>query len=388
MNNQTLLTEIKTLVASERRIGTKILECLREIEKRKAYAELKYDGLFPFCIKELGFTEFQAYQRIQAMRALKSLPELKSMIESGTLSVSAVAKVQVHLNQMAQTGQVPVVPTDEIGITHQGVLADQGASELGDRTVENQALLLEGASSTGLVREGPGSRRAWFAKGLVREGQTSSPPPVSREEKLELFTSLQNCSTKEVDRKLAAARGEVLREKLILELDPELHALWTKVKNRSAHRTQGKNTAILKMLLQSWVDAQEPKVKKMKRPSEKAQPKKAESARKGSSIYQDPDQPTVIVETAAPPRKPQRAVPLSTWPNGRFIPIAVKREILKRDQRKCQRCGSQFALEFDHFPVPYALGGKATAENLRLLCRSCNQFTAIQDFGTASTRRE
>ncbi|NUM89448.1 MAG: HNH endonuclease, partial [Bdellovibrionales bacterium] len=41
---------------------------------------------------------------------------------------------------------------------------------------------------------------------------------------------------------------------------------------------------------------------------------------------------------------------------------------------------SRYALEIDH-RVPRAHGGTSTPENLRLLCRSCNQRAAIQAFG-------
>jgi len=104
MKNEILFRRIKKLVTIERRIDVEILECLYEIEIRKAYAELRYDGLYTYCVKELGFTDSQAYQRIQAMRALKEIPELAPQIVSGALSVSAVAKVQNHFRQARKKG--------------------------------------------------------------------------------------------------------------------------------------------------------------------------------------------------------------------------------------------------------------------------------------------
>ncbi len=53
----------------------------------------------------------------------------------------------------------------------------------------------------------------------------------------------------------------------------------------------------------------------------------------------------------------------------------IKREVMKRDQ-VCQQCGSIHRLEFDH-RKPKALGGENTSENLRVLCRSCNQRKRI-----------
>ena len=58
----------------------------------------------------------------------------------------------------------------------------------------------------------------------------------------------------------------------------------------------------------------------------------------------------------------------------------IRRQVWKRDQGKCTNCGSNHAIEIDH-RIPRALGGLDTIENLRLLCRSCNQRAAIECFG-------
>ena len=54
------------------------------------------------------------------------------------------------------------------------------------------------------------------------------------------------------------------------------------------------------------------------------------------------------------------------------IPSHVRREVWRRDQGKCVRCGSREKLEFDHI-VPVARGGSNTARNLELLCEACNR---------------
>jgi len=60
---------------------------------------------------------------------------------------------------------------------------------------------------------------------------------------------------------------------------------------------------------------------------------------------------------------------------GRAIPAAVKCAVWRRDRGRCsyvdrisgRRCGSQHLLQIDHV-VPYAQGGAAEPNNLRLLC--------------------
>jgi hypothetical protein len=72
--------------------------------------------------------------------------------------------------------------------------------------------------------------------------------------------------------------------------------------------------------------------------------------------------------------------------DSRAIPAAVRREVWARDEGCCswkakdgRRCGSRWKLEIDHI-VPVALGGTATADNLRLLCRAHNVRQAEKAF--------
>ena len=58
----------------------------------------------------------------------------------------------------------------------------------------------------------------------------------------------------------------------------------------------------------------------------------------------------------------------------------IRRQIWLRDQCRCTACGSEYAVQEDHI-VPAAMGGEYTLENMRLLCRSCNQRAAIEKLG-------
>jgi hypothetical protein len=54
------------------------------------------------------------------------------------------------------------------------------------------------------------------------------------------------------------------------------------------------------------------------------------------------------------------------------ISSEVRREVWRRDQGKCVKCGSREKLEYDHI-VPFSKGGSNTARNIELLCESCNR---------------
>jgi 5-methylcytosine-specific restriction endonuclease McrA len=75
--------------------------------------------------------------------------------------------------------------------------------------------------------------------------------------------------------------------------------------------------------------------------------------------------------------------------NPRYIPMEVKRAVLERDGGQCAfvgtggtRCEARELLEFDHHEA-VGRGGRATVENVRLLCRAHNQYAAEQTYGKA-----
>jgi 5-methylcytosine-specific restriction endonuclease McrA len=78
----------------------------------------------------------------------------------------------------------------------------------------------------------------------------------------------------------------------------------------------------------------------------------------------------------------------------RYIPAAVRRAAWERDGGRCTfvsitggRCRSRQFLEFDHVE-PFARGGKATIDNIRLRCRAHNQYAAECIFGRDFMRQK
>jgi hypothetical protein len=63
----------------------------------------------------------------------------------------------------------------------------------------------------------------------------------------------------------------------------------------------------------------------------------------------------------------------------RYVPVAVKISVWRRDEGKCVECGSKEKLEYDHI-IPISRGGSNTERNVQLLCEKCNRkkFTRIQ----------
>lgn len=56
----------------------------------------------------------------------------------------------------------------------------------------------------------------------------------------------------------------------------------------------------------------------------------------------------------------------------RRIPTNVKQFVWKRAGGKCEICGSEKDLEFDH-DIPVSKGGSNSEKNIQILCRKCNR---------------
>jgi hypothetical protein len=74
-------------------------------------------------------------------------------------------------------------------------------------------------------------------------------------------------------------------------------------------------------------------------------------------------------------------------PDSRNIPADVARAVSERDKDRCafvahngRRCTERRFLEFHHV-IPYAVGGKATVENIQLRCRAHNRYEATLFYG-------
>lgn len=102
--NQELLSRMEKLVRTERKITHLVLLHIIEIEDRKLFAELGYDGMYSYLTQGLGYSESSAYRRLQSARLLRKVPEVAIKIEEGKLNLSQLTQVQKMIKDQARTG--------------------------------------------------------------------------------------------------------------------------------------------------------------------------------------------------------------------------------------------------------------------------------------------
>jgi hypothetical protein len=303
LSNDVLLETTHTLVAEERKLTTKILWHLHEIQCRRLYAEKGYGSLFEYAVQSLGYSDAAAGRRIAAMRLLVEVPEIEPALEKGKVSLSTLSTIQHFIQRKEE--------------------------------------------------------------------------PVSREEKKELVFALQGKSRRECEKELArldpVAAMPVEKERVLSPTQTEIRfvaddSLIEKLKAiRELDAHVQKDPTYLELfhrMADLVLNELDPRAKK---PAPPAEPEVS-------------SQKVAITQTTREPSKT------------RYIPESLKREVWKRDQGLCtyqspdgKRCKSRFALQIDH-KIPLAWDGKTELANLQLLCRTHNQFKAIQQFGEEKMR--
>lgn len=127
LSDDILLNQIQKLCQEERRTLSLILHHLREIDRRRLYADLKYPSLFEYTVKELGYSEDQVYRRIAAMRMLREIPEIEEKINSGVLNLSHLGLVNNFFNKEKQLAQKEFTKSEKIEILEK--LSNHSAKE-------------------------------------------------------------------------------------------------------------------------------------------------------------------------------------------------------------------------------------------------------------------
>lgn len=164
--------------------------------------------------------------------------------------------------------------------------------------------------------------------------------PMVKAQKAEVLQRLENQSTRSAQKIAATISPEFKKPELGFESigDESLRQKLLQLKGRMAHKNP--NLTLIE-LLHKICDAQ------------------LESGKKKSPVA-------------------QKAKKQST--------AEIIRQVWARDNYCCTNCGSIHAVQEDH-RIPRAVGGESTLENMRLLCRNCNQRAAIEFFGTDKMER-
>jgi len=235
---------------------------------------------------------------------------------------------------------------------------------------------------------------------------------LSKEEKLEALTQIQNKPTRQVERELIqkSHKPEVLAEKyhnisVVMNehgqanqfakfealLNEENQELLQEFKNLYAHELKDQaNVSVLTFLLSKAVQHKKKQKGLIPKQNSNASPPPAKKVNAEPKLSEEVEmsaepkvsgEPKVSVEIEV-----SGEVKLAKTPLRKATKASTEKLVWKRAEACCEqvvgegkKCGSKYALEIDHV-VAIALGGTDELENLQLLCRAHNSRRAIKTF--------
>src|SRR3954464_12313404 len=99
MDDADLLACTRELARKSCLVESELLLHLGEIEARNLHAERAYPSMFALCMKELGFSEGAAYNRIFVARAARRLPQILAALASGRVHLAGLRLLVPHLTE-------------------------------------------------------------------------------------------------------------------------------------------------------------------------------------------------------------------------------------------------------------------------------------------------
>ena len=346
MKDPELLAATQRLVREERAVATQVLRHLQEIEVRKLYADLKCGSLFEYAVRELGYSEGAAHRRIQAMRLLREIPEVAAKIESGALNLSNISQAQSFFRE-----QTRAEPMRAFGAEQK----KQILAQLEQKSArEGQRILLAIGGPTALPREReriitPTHSEVSFIlsddlKSQLTEVRALLGPKGARFSLAELVAEMARLSCE----RLAEKRFGKRRVR-------EVAAVAKSTSDRRCDTAVTKSTSNARL----------------------------ESA---AAVTLPSDARGSVVAATSTPAAHDSDVGNAVRTRNRYVSTSVKHAIWQRAQGRCEHCGSQHQLNYDHIQ-PFALGGGSDAGNIKLLCQSCILRRGVNTFGPQALPR-
>lgn len=319
LSDRELLAQVERLARQEREATATLIAHLAILHERRLYLSEGCSSLFTYCMQVLRLSEHAAYDRMEVARTVLRYPVMLEMLADGSLTLTAARLLAPELTP-----------------ANHRTLLDAAARKSKRDVLKLIAGLRPHILVSSSVRQLPSHTASLVFTAAPDTAADTAPacPPASPSLVIR-----------------PPARPVVIpltpnRYKIQFTATEETHDLLRRAQDLLRHQIPNGDVGevIAKALKQLVRELEREKIAATDRPR----------ARQGSATH------------------------------ARHIPAEVRRKVWARDDGQCafvahngRRCTERAFLEFHHV-VPYAAGGKATADNIELRCRAHNAYAADQ----------
>ena len=390
-----LTTRLAALIRLERGAIVDGLWTLVELERRKLHLALGYASVFDYCHRGLLLSKGTAYARMVGTELLARFPAIDAYLRDGRLSATTLAALRHVLtedNHLQVLDKASGLTEDEVKHLAAGIAPKPPVKNSLRRVPVRPVPTTATRTSTAQPDLAPASART-----------TSSSAPPESPASTTLTASTRDASS--TSEQLFVLEGNADRPAHRPRLTPrsaDHYALKMNVPVELARRIEqvadalgvAKNDfeTIFLECTRITLEHLEKKRLGVERKKKVAAPPSVQAPAQdaGAPPGEAPVQPGASeLGSGAELRSEKPESPVS-----RYIPKAVRREVMQRDGGRCAfvgvngvRCSERRGLQFDHI-VAFAHGGTNEASNLRVVCFKHNQYCAEQLFGEEKIRRE
>jgi hypothetical protein len=414
MGNEALLSEVERLVKADRTVGAALLVHLGEVDARKLYLARGYNSMFTYCRAALGMSEAEAYLRMRAADVGRRFPLVLERFGSGGVHLSAIKLLAPHLTQdnhaqlldrvrgkskrgieviVAELAPKPDVPARMRKLPERALkpsaafdfsareACDTAASQASRASASLASLSPSAAASTTVA---PASAAAASAEGQRSSASQALPSA-------EKTFALQPPPARAVSTPLSPGRF-----KLELTLGQEVHDQLVQLQALFRHQNpSGDLTSIVERAISELLErTMKRRFAQARRPREVRDEDGSVPSDAAGEGREDDERVQVTCDDHSEAQVAVDAEHAASFPKSRYVPRKVLREVFARDAGQCtfisqqgQRCSAREYLEVHHHE-PFARGGEATVDNLRLSCRAHNQYLAELDYGRGYMREK
>lgn len=380
LNDRQLVTALATITMFERGAIAKVVAVIAEFDSRRLFLPLGYTSIFAYCTLRLGFSQDEAFHRIEAARVSRRVPLILDYLEKGAINLTTVRLLAPHLNADNHKGLLDAAsyqkrPEVDMLIARLRPKPDVPSTirKLPDIPVRQMAP--PPAMSDGRPGDSD-SPRDDVAGGAPRRGAGAMKSPVpgnpsdgqvgagghgpAAGDTLNAASGAANSATVQSPPPQIPARRAIVAP--LSETSYRLQITLSK----ASHDTLREIQALIRHVIPNGDPA-------------------AIVARSLDLLLED-----LRRKKTARVKHPRSGKDAS--PRGRYLPAHVRRKVWERDGGRCAfvsaegvRCDADGFVEYHHVE-PYARGGKATAGNIELRCRAHNAHEAELVFGRTGRR--
>jgi hypothetical protein len=373
LSDRELLAGLAAVIQRGNEAMAELLLHLAEVDERALYAELGFSSLFAYCLEVHAFSETAAGRRITAARLARKFPEVLSLVASGDLHLSALSALAACLNQENASALFETCKRKSRRQVDELLAARFPKPDFREGIRRLPTPKVSESPAPENVFDAPpaihaDSAEIYSEKGLSLNALGSSATAESTPSaELTAFAA----PTPPAKAALRPAEGRPTLEALSADrfgvrftIDAEFRGMLERLQGLLSHRfPKGDMASALKFATAVTI-------------------RELEKER-----FAVGRKPRVRAEVASSP-PPGGGAPKAS-PRSRHIPAASAREVYLRDGGQCtfvsadgRRCAARRSLEIDHVHA-WAMGGSPTPDNLRLRCRTHNQWQAKRQFGRA-----